>query len=342
MNSPRHEADDQAAAWDARLRGARSTTRSHLDFQTWLDESPENRAAHERLQTALKLLRAHADQPEMAALRDEARSGVNYSNRRRLLGGAAVALVIIMFGSRIWMQGGWSSSALMGHGTEYSTAVDEQAKVTLADGSVVTLDAGTKLVVRLTSSRRDISLLAGHALFKVAKDTHRPFVVSAHDRTITALGTLFDVRLYPHGLKVILATGAVAIRSIKSGDGMPAILKPSQRFLENEATGTSNIDSVDADKAISWADGRLFFDNDTLDAVATEMNQYSPRHKLVIDPSVANIKINGMFHTNDLPSFAEALEATLPVQAHLEDDGRIVISRRRNDIEDLRDQNSLK
>lgn len=329
MSERRHEAEDHAAAWDARLRGGRATARNHIAFQAWLEESPENRAAHERLQAVLSILRAHADQPEIAALRDEARINIDHSNRRRVFGAIAASLLIAL-GIGAWFNRGQELTAWMGQGTEYTTAADEQAKVTLTDGSVVTLDTGTRLVVRLTPSRRDISLLSGHALFQVAKDTHRPFVVTAHGRTITALGTLFDVRLYPRGLKVVLAKGSVAIHSAQANSEAAAILKPSQQFTDTGSTALPNIRTVDADKAVSWADGQLFFDNDTLASVAAEMNQYSPRRKLIVDPGVADIKINGMFHTNDLSGFAEALEATLPVQARFEEDGRILISRQQD------------
>ncbi|MBT2189174.1 FecR domain-containing protein [Sphingobium sp. H33] len=324
---PRYEAEDQAAAWDARLRGARATNGNHRAFQAWLEEAPENREAHERLQAALAALRLHANQPEMAALRDEARSSIRYSNRRRLFG-AVAAMLLIILGAGIWFERGQEWSALMGRGTEYSTENDEQVKVTLADGSVVTLDSNTRLVVRLSPSRRDISMMAGHALFQVAKDTRRPFVVTAHDRTITALGTLFDVRIYPRGLRVTLAKGSVAIRPAQSQIGTTAILKPRQQFVETDSAEAPNIRAVDAEKAVSWADGQLFFDNDTLEAAAAEMNQYSPRHQIIVDPAVADIRISGMFHTNDPSGFVEALEATLPVQIRSRGDGRIFVSRR--------------
>ena len=327
MNSSRHEAEDQAAAWDARLRGGRATTRNHRAFQDWLEETPENRAAHERLQAALAALRAHANQPEMAALRDEARSTVHYSNRRRLFGAIAAAL-LVMIGTGIWYQRGQELAALVGQGTEYSTAEDEQVKVTLADGSVVTLDAGTKLVVRLTPSRRDITLLAGHALFQVAKDARRPFVVAAHQRTITALGTLFDVRLYPRGLKVTLAKGSVAIRPAEEREGATAILKPRQQFVETDNANAPDILTVDADKAVSWADGQLFFDNDSLEAAAAEMNQYS-QAPIVVDPAVADLRINGMFRTGNQAGFFEALQIALPVRVRSDARGQIVVSRRR-------------
>ena len=323
MTTRRDQAEDQAAAWDARLRGGRATTDNHRAFQDWLEEAPDNRVAHEQLQAALAALRAHANAPEMAALRDEARSGIQSNSRRRLFGAIAASLLILL-GAGLWLTG---LPAFPGGGTDYVTAQDEQIKVTLADGSVVTLDAGTKVRVRLTDARRDISLLAGHALFQVAKDRTRPFVVTAHGRTITALGTLFDVRLYSRGLQVTLAKGSVAVRPAQEQDEAAAILTPRQQFVATDGEASPRIRTVDSDRTVSWADGQLFFDNDTLRAAVAEMNQYSPRQKIMVEPDVAGIRISGMFRTNDPASFAEALEATLPVHVHREADGVIVISR---------------
>jgi transmembrane sensor len=330
-----HEAEDQAAAWDARLRSARATERDHHAFHDWLDEAPENEAAHERLQEALAALRAHANQPEMAALRDEARNTIHSSNRRRLVG-AIVAILMVMIGCGAWLARGPQLAALMQNGTEYSTADDEQAKVTLADGSVVTLDGGTRLLARLGPSQRDITLLAGHALFQVTKDRLRPFVVTARNRTITALGTVFDVRLDQRALRVTLAEGTVAIRPVRPGNGATAILKPEQQFVETDNPGSPDILAVNSDDAVSWANGQLFFDNDTLAAAVAEMNQYSPHRKIVVDPAVAGLKISGMFHTNDLAGFTEALVAALPVAIDNRD-GEIIISRRREVPDDLQE-----
>ena len=60
MNKRREEADEAAAIWDARLRGAKASARDRMAFQTWLHEDSEHQAAHDRLQAALSMLRAIA------------------------------------------------------------------------------------------------------------------------------------------------------------------------------------------------------------------------------------------------------------------------------------------
>src|SRR3546814_11319025 len=73
------------SAWDARLRGARASSRDRAAFQAWLKQDAEHEAAHDRLQAALSLLRANARLPELSALRDEARGSIRASRRRRLI-----------------------------------------------------------------------------------------------------------------------------------------------------------------------------------------------------------------------------------------------------------------
>jgi transmembrane sensor len=212
--------------------------------------------------------------------------------------------------------------------TVYATAPDERTSVTLADGSVVTLDSSTRLLVKLGKLRRDIRLLAGRALFQVAKDRHRPFVVRAGDRTITALGTKFDVRLSPEELRVTLAEGSVAVAPVRAGRGsVRQIMKPQQQLVEVAGASSPQLRTIDADKALSWVDGRVFFDNEPLASAVEEMNQYSDR-QIVVDPGVANLRINGMFRTSNQAGFVEGLQIALPVDVHNDEQGRMVVSRR--------------
>src|SRR3546814_86840 len=102
--SERRKADEAAAAWDARLRGARASSRDRAAFQAWLKQDAEHEAAHDRLQAALSLLRANARLPELSALRDEARGSIRASRRRRLIlavsAGLAACLLLMLAGLR--------------------------------------------------------------------------------------------------------------------------------------------------------------------------------------------------------------------------------------------------
>lgn len=320
-----------AAAWDARLRRGDATDRKRLAFQAWLLEAEEHRQAHERLQAALFALRAQADLPELSALRDAARQSARRAALRRFtIGACAAAALVLAIGLASNVHRGPEVWALL-HGAKiYGTTLNERTQIVLADGSAVTLDSNTRLAARLSPSRRDVTLLSGRALFHVAKDRHRPFVVRARDRTVTALGTVFDVGLSPRSLRVTLLEGRVAVRSVGAG-GVSRELAPRQEFVER---GTSAVvRTVDLDKALGWVDGQIFFDNDTLAQAADEMNQYS-RLKIVVDPAVANLKINGMFRAGNQTGFVGALQTTMPVDVRPDEHGQLLVTRRSAAVRD--------
>src|SRR5690606_18195659 len=87
----------------------------------------------------------------------------------------------------------------------------ERLAVPLDDGSLLTLNTDTRAVVRYRDGIRGVTLQKGQALFEVAKDPSRPFVVTAGQRTVTALGTAFDVRLSESRFEVTMLEGRVVV-----------------------------------------------------------------------------------------------------------------------------------
>lgn len=315
-----------AASWDARLRRGDATERERIAFQAWLLEADEHRQAHERLQAALSTLRAQADLPELSALRDAARQTARRMDRRRMAIGAGMAAALALAaGLGLNANRGAEALAVLRGAKIYSTTLNERTQIVLADGSAVTLDSNTRLAAKLSPARRDITLLSGRALFHVAKDRQRPFVVRARDRTVTALGTVFDVGLSQRGLRVTLLEGRVAVRSVQAGD-VSRELAPRQEFVERDHV-SAIVRTVDPEKALGWVDGQIFFENDTLAQAADEMNQYS-RLKIVVDPAVANLKINGMFRAGNQTGFVGALQTTMPVEVRPDDHGQLLVTRR--------------
>ncbi len=102
----------------------------------------------------------------------------------------------------------------------YATGVGKRQVVVLRDGTRMSLNTGTRVKAELTSTQRTVLVDGGEALFEVAKDAQRPFVVRAAGSEVVALGTVFSVRLTPDGaqgdnmLAVTLIEGTVTVRSL--------------------------------------------------------------------------------------------------------------------------------
>jgi transmembrane sensor len=120
--------------------------------------------------------------------------------KMRLMAIAASLLVAVATGTWFYV----------GRGT-YSTGTGEQRSVRLDDGSTVDLNSQSKVRVRFSEHRRDVELLEGQALFRVAKDKERPFIVATDNTHVRAVGTQFDVYRKTSGTVVTVLEGRVAV-----------------------------------------------------------------------------------------------------------------------------------
>jgi transmembrane sensor len=93
----------------------------------------------------------------------------------------------------------------------YATTFGEQRSITLDDGSVVDINSHSKIRVRYSATERDVELLEGQALFRVAKNASRPFWVSSATTRVRAVGTEFDVYKRRSGTVVSVIEGRVAV-----------------------------------------------------------------------------------------------------------------------------------
>ena len=87
----------------------------------------------------------------------------------------------------------------------------ERREVALVDGSVLQVDPETRLRVDYEQRTRRVFLEHGRALFHVAKNAQRPFLVESNDTTVRAVGTAFAVEQQNESTVVTVAEGKVAV-----------------------------------------------------------------------------------------------------------------------------------
>jgi transmembrane sensor len=131
-----------------------------------------------------------------------------------------------------------SAMLIMGfRGQVIQTERGERREVALADGSVVQVDPETRLRVEYEARWRRVMLERGRALFRVAKDPNRPFLVQVRETTVRAVGTAFAVEQHPQSVIVTVAEGKVAVFPV----GSPAMAVPdrSHRSDTGQLAGTA-------------------------------------------------------------------------------------------------------
>ncbi len=217
-------------------------------------------------------------------------------------------------------------------GDYHLTHKGEILRVPLADGSAVTLDSGAAVRVHYTAKRREIILLRGEALFDVAKNRARPFVVVARDTAVTAVGTSFSVSLNEQrtrGVEVLVREGIVDVANA-SGAVAPTRLQANHRALANRNHGI-RIESVgddDLDQQLAWREGMLSFNGDTLSVAAAQFLRYSDVRIMIDDPLVGSRRIVGLYSANDPIGFARSVALSLGLE--VEQQGNAVWLRSHN------------
>jgi len=309
-------AEAEAAAWHDRL-GARSVTTQEIeDFFAWR-RTPANADAYRRLEAFWAQTKNLADNKDIARAVDDAMSR-RAERRPRLprtsLGMVAVgAAFVLAFTGWGWWQGR----------TTFATSVGEQRIVQLADGSSVRLDTDSRIRVRFAADQRLIELEAGQAMFDVAPDRERPFVVQAGDARVTAVGTVFDVRREAGGASVTLVSGVVDVVS-----GREQATRMSAGHQARVAPRETRIEVVDVALETSWTDGRIVLRDTPLREAVAEVNRYLTAKVELAPGRLEGVAVNGVFKTGDRDAFVSTVSGGLDLQATRKANGSIMLAER--------------
>lgn len=320
----------EAAVWIARLHGPDRSSQMERECLAWQARSEAHRVAFERCTDTWQDVAAVAqwDYAIAAKIGAEAQHKPGPSRRtRRAVGVALAGAVAVLF---VAMQP-WRAS------DTYATNVGELRTLILEDGTRMSLNTSTRVQVALASAQRTVRVEEGEALFEVAKDARRPFVVRVADREVVAVGTVFSVRLTPtsaigsEALDVTLIEGQVSVRAAsgaidKATEPRPVLLRPGDRMRLSEpgsldAKGwqrvTMQMDRPHVDQLMAWRRSEAVFDDVPLSDAVAEMNRYSrQRIVLVGDEASKGLRVSGLFRTGDNVGFARAVAALHGLVVH--------------------------
>ncbi len=275
-------------------------------FESWLAADIRHLGAYGRAEAVLgRLERVHAGAVDQ--LRACATSGPPMWARRRVIltGSVAASFAAVgIVGPALWRHA---------KGEVFATSLGQVREVPLTDGSLVVLNTESKLSVQYTPERREIHLLQGEALFDVAKNKNRPFIVTAGDMRVRAVGTAFTVSMLPkRPIQVLVKEGVVELNRSGPDAGPPVQVKAYTQALapRGEPIVAAGVPQSKLDRNLAWQYGRIAFDNETLQDAVREFARYSDI-RIVVDPAVAHRTVTGLFVSNDPVGFAKAAAAVL-------------------------------
>jgi transmembrane sensor len=327
--------DEEAADWCVRFADSPMSAEEVREFDIWIAEAPNARAFEDAIMI-WQSAEAFAEKPEFLHIRREALENYRRANSRRwsrpffghwraLTAIAATILLLLLAG---WLE-------MRDPMQLYETGVGERRVAILDDGSRLSLDADTRVEVRMRDNRRELRLLSGRAKFDVAKEPLRPFSVLAGNKMVVATGTSFSVELLTRQVHVLLYEGHVAVLEASKppagevrGASVAAdhvrlsgttevagqSLTPGRELIASLANQDTSIVTTDLPRSLSWESGQLSFEDEALPSAVERMNRYARQKLVIADQATAHLRVNGVFTAGDTDAFVEGLRALYPVE----------------------------
>jgi transmembrane sensor len=317
MSDARH-IEEQAAEWLVRSEQPDWSEEQDARLREWLDESYSHKAAFWRLDHGWRKADRLAALGGGAAIL--ARRVPPFVNWRRAAIAASIALMIALVPSYfIATRGiGDAGSEQMAE-QRFATALGARKTVALADGSRVELNTATLGRALVNDRRREFWLDHGEAYFDIVHDASRPFVIYAGPRTVTVLGTKFTVRRDGDRVTVSVIQGRVKVDVGPAHAAGPSttIGVGDTAVAEGHSTIVASRSLEQVERAMSWRQGMLTFDNATLADAAVEFNRYNWRKIEILDERAAEMRIGGTFEANNVDAFARLLRDAYGVKVEV-------------------------
>jgi transmembrane sensor len=333
---------ETAALWYERVNAEHVSDATRNALDAWIAESSSHAAAYEAIERTWSNLKAAAHDSEILSLRHETalRLTRKTSGELRPLRWVAAALILLMLGASLVSFGpyaglnfsalAWIKDKTHFHGEgRYVTNTGERLSVYLPDGSQITLNTQTELTVAYTQRARSVRLTKGQALFEVAKDASRPFVVQAQDRRFIAVGTAFDVRIEGEEVKVTMLAGTVRAEGSTLGPPVATTTVTAGEQLTIDTHNPDHVRRADPERVTSWRRGQVIFDDTRLGDAVEEINRYSEARIELADPKLGDLRLSGAFATGATATFVEAVTRYFPLKIDHADERTVILQARR-------------
>jgi len=315
--------DEAAADWAARLDRGLSPAEEHA-LDAWLAVDVRRVGAFGKARAiSVHTERAQALGPQFATVFAGRRT--EHPRSRRWLMAAGVGAVAAGLS-------GVGVLRLRTQGQSFDTRRGEIKVAPLADGSLITLNTASRLQVSFSPRARHVNLLQGEALFDVAKDPRRPFVVQAGAVRVRAVGTSFSVHRSDDGaVQVLVREGIVEVERGGPGGGrarmtLTANTRATVAAVAEQGLSRAPLAPDEVQQRLAWREGRIAFEGETLAEAAAEFSRYSDTRIVFADPSIGHEQITGLFQINDPVGFAQAAASALNLHAEV-GASRVTLSR---------------
>lgn len=295
--------DQQAANWVIRLNEGNLSEREQQQFEGWKAADPRHGAAFERLHGFVGRLQALRPQhaPVQAAL-DAARV------RRRNPAGRVLLGLLVALPLALALRT-YPPSYLL---ADQRTAPAHWQRITLEDGSQLTLSGNSAVDLSFNAQQRQVRLLRGEILVQVAHDAARPFTVVTDDGQMRALGTRFTVKHEAAGTLLSMLESSVAATPAREHDALNVSAGESARITPDTVQRLGRIDPRATDDA--WQHHQLVVQDQPLPQVLDELARQYGGHVQFDREQLADLRVSAVLPLDNPRRALQLIADGLPVR----------------------------
>ena len=203
----------------------------------------------------------------------------------------------------------------------------KRTNITLADGTSVWLNSGTKIdfPTEFSGNTRDI-FVNGEIFIDVAHNSNKPFIVHSGDMTVIVMGTVFNLSAYKDDVSksVVLVEGKV---KIETNNNYQTELAPNEKIEISDVSISKEI--VDVSEYVSWKDGMLVFNSTPMSDILKRIGRYyNVEFEKTKGVTLNDKSFSGkLYLSNSLDSVMTSI-STLSSTEYLREENKIFISKK--------------
>ena len=291
---------DSATRWYVLLRSGEATAADWQRYHHWRAADPRHDALCRQLETRLGVFQVAQAQGVSGKVLQQALDAP--SSRRRVLQVALAGAGVAMGAALLSKPMGLADLT-----ADVRTGTGERRTVTLADGSELLLNAQSAADIQFDPQRRLVRLREGELLARVASDRNRPFLIQTEQAQVRAYGNRFVLRERQGQGQVVALDGALEIDR-QSGERLQLAAGHEVHF-DRAGFGPVQVSSAGA---TAWIDGFLQVRDRPLAEVIDALRPYHTG-VLRLDPSVAGLRVSGLYRLDNPQQILDTLARTLPI-----------------------------
>jgi len=186
----------------------------------------------------------------------------------------------------------------------------------LPDDSIIDLDVKSNINIEYYADKRMVLLKDGKALFSVAKNKSRPFIVNTGSTSIEVLGTKFEVIKINEDTKINVLEGLVRIDYINQNTGNKRSiiqLQKSETLTLSNKGQVLEYNKINPSDIANWKRDLIQFKETSLKDAVSMFERYTDQKIEFESFEISELKVSGKFAISKYENFLESIQLIYPI-----------------------------